>query len=199
MSRVTVFESVTLDGVMQGPGRADEDTRGGFKHGGWAVPYGDEEMGRAAAETMATTDAILMGRRTYEDVLAYWNTQTDNPYTAVLNTTLKLVASRSANTSLRWPNSDLLAGDAAGAVVQLRERPGRDLVVIGSGELARSLIARELVDRYTLLIHPLVLGSGRRLFGDDGTFAALRLIDTRTTTTGVIIATYQPGEQRRAP
>jgi dihydrofolate reductase len=192
MSKVVVFTSLTLDGVVQAPGRPDEDHRGGFQHGGWAQPYNDPVMGSVAAEGMATGGALLLGRRTYEDFFSFWPNQTDNPFTEVLNNTQKYVASTTLAEPLPWSNSTLLKGDAAEAVARLKEQPGKDMVVLGSGELVQSLMRRNLVDRYQLLIHPLVLGSGRRLFPDGGAFAALRLVDTVTTTTGVVIATYQP-------
>jgi dihydrofolate reductase len=191
MSRIVVISSLTLDGVMQAPGRPDEDTRGGFEHGGWAVPYNDEVMGRVMGEGMAQGGPLLLGRRTYEDFYGYWPNQTDNPFTEVLNNVQKYVASRTLKEPLPWTNSTLLEGEAEVAVTRLREKPGKDVGVLGSGELVQSLIRHNLVDEYLLLIHPLVLGSGRRLF-PDGAFAALRLVDTVTTTTGVVIATYQP-------
>jgi len=191
MSKAVVFMNLTLDGVMQAPGRPDEDRRGGFEHGGWAMPYATME---AAEESMAYTGALLLGRRTYEDFYAVWPNRTDNPFTAVLNNTQKYVASTTLSEPLSWSNSTLLKGDAAEAVARLKEELGKDLVILGSGELVQSLMRRNLVDEYVLLIHPLVLGSGRRLFADGGAFAALRLVDTKTTTTGVVIATYQLAE-----
>jgi dihydrofolate reductase len=193
MSKVIVVNNLTLDGVMQAPGRADEDPRGGFEHGGWALPYNDSVMGRVMGERMAAhTGALLLGRRTYEGFASFWPYQTDNPFTEVLNNTQKFVASRTLEEPLPWRNSTLLSGDAAEAVARLkREQPGQDLTVLGSGELLQSLMRRDLVDEYLLLIHPLVLGSGRRLFADDGAAAALRLVDSVTTTTGVLIATDQ--------
>ncbi len=191
MSKVVVFMNLTLDGVMQAPGRPDEDRRGGFEHGGWATPYATME---AVGESMSYTGALLLGRRTYEDFYAVWPNRTDNPFTAVLDNTQKYVASTTLVEPLPWSNSTLLKGDAAEAVARLKEEPGKDLVVLGSGELVQSLMRRNLVDEYVLLIHPLVLGSGRRLFTDGGAFAALRLVATSTTTTGVVIATYQPAE-----
>ncbi len=187
MSKVVVFMNLTLDGVMQAPGRPDEDRRGGFEHGGWAMPYATME---AAEESMAYTGALLLGRRTYEDFYTVWPNRTDNPFTAVLNNTQKYVASTTLEEPLSWINSTLLKGDATEAVARLKEEPGKDLVVLGSGELVQSLMRHNLVDAYVLLIHPLVLGSGRRLFPDGGAVAALRLVNTRTTTTGVVIATY---------
>jgi len=194
MPKVVVFTSLTLDGVMQAPGRPDEDRRGGFEHGGWALPYNDPVMGSVVAEGMASTGPLLLGRRTYEDFFSFWPHQTDNPFTEVLDNTLKYVASTTLEEPLPWRNSALLEGDAAEAVARLREQPGKDLVVLGSGKLARSLMRRNLVDRYVLLVHPLILGSGTRLFTDDVPLAALRLVDAKTTTTGVVIATYQPAE-----
>src|SRR5216683_558681 len=145
----------------------------------------------AAAESGATTDGILLGRRTYEDFYAVWPNQTDNPYTEVLNNTQKYVASTTLKEPLPWMNSTLLEGDAVDAVARLKHQPGKDIVVLGSGELVQSLTRGRLVDQYVLLIHPLILGSGRRLFTDTGSRAALKLVDTRTTSTGVVIATYK--------
>jgi dihydrofolate reductase len=192
MSDVVVFTSLTLDGVMQAPGRPDEDRRGGFAHGGWAQPYNDPVIASVAAEGMASSGSLLLGRRTYEDLHSFWPHQTDNPFTEVLDNAQKYVASTTLAEPLPWRNSTLLKGDAAEAVAGLKQQPGKDIVVLGSGELTRSLMRRDLIDRYTLLIHPLVLGSGRRLFADGGAFTALRLVHARTTTTGVVIATYEP-------
>jgi dihydrofolate reductase len=199
MSKIVAFTSLTLDGVMQAPGRQDEDRRGGFAHGGWALPYADSVLGAVSGGSMASTGALLFGRRTYEDFFGIWPKRTDdNPFTAVLNNTQKYVGSTTLKEPLPWVNSTLLKGDAAEAVARLKAQPGKDFVVLGSGVLLQSLMRRNLVDEYVLLIHPLVLGSGRRLFTDEGQFAALRLIDARTTTTGVVIATYQPAEAAAA-
>ena len=191
MSKIIAFTSITLDGVMQAPGRPDEDTRGGFEHGGWAVPYSDEAMGKISTESMAGTGALLFGRRTYEDFYGFWPHQTDNPYTDVLNESKKYVASRSLDEPPPWKNSTLLEGDAADAVAKLKEEPGKDIVILGSGALVRSLMPRGLIDRFVLLIHPLVLGTGQRLFADDGSDSRLKLTDTKTTPKGVLIATYE--------
>ena len=192
MSKLVVNENLTLDGVMQSPADPDEDRRDGFERGGWAPPYFDQVMGDAAAEGMAKEGAMLFGRRTFEQFASFWPTQPDdNPFAAVLNNRQKYVASRTLEEPLSWANSTLLRGDATEAVAELKEQ-GTDLVVLGSGELVRSLMQANLVDEYVLLIHPLVLGSGRRLFVDDGPSASLRLVNTKTTTTGVVIATYQP-------
>jgi dihydrofolate reductase len=192
MRKIVVFMNLTLDGVTQAPGRPDEDRRGGFEHGGWALPYADTVMGKVAGESMATTGGILLGRRTYEDFYSVWPHRTDNPFTEVLNNTQKYVASRTLKEPLPWMNSTLLKGDAAEAVARLKEQPGKDIVVLGSGDLLQSLMRCNLIDEYVLQIHPLILGSGRRLFTDGDSRAALRLVDTKTTSTGVIIATYQP-------
>ena len=191
MGNVVVIEHVTLDGVMQAPGRADEVQRDGFEHGGWAHARTDEVMGRVMGEGMARRGALLFGRRTYEDFFSFWPKQTDNPYTEVLDQRQKYVASRTLKEPLPWRNSTLLDGDAAEAVAKLKEEPGEDLGVLGSGQLVRSLMQRGLVDEFVLMIHPLVLGTGRRLFADGSAFAELRLTDATTTTTGVVIAKYQ--------
>ena len=193
MSRIIVNENVTLDGVMQAPGRPDEDRRDGFEHGGWGQPYFDEVMGQKAGEGMARTEAFLFGRRTYDDFATVWpNMPEDNPFAAVLNERTKYVASTTLREPLPWANSTLLQGDLHDAVTALKERQGNDIVVLGSGELVRSLMEGHLVDRYVLWIHPLVLGEGRRLFADGISSASLRLIDTVSTSTGVVIATYEP-------
>ena len=189
MGELTVVESLTLDGVMQAPGRPDEDTRGGFDQGGWAVPYADEVMGRAMGERMGGGGAIVLGRRTYEDFAGYWPKQQDNPYTEVLNRTQKYVASRTLEEPLPWESSTLLEGDA---IARLKDET-EHLTVLGSGELVGQLMRRGLVDEFLLLIHPLVLGTGRRLF-PDGAAAQLELADSLTTTTGVVIATYRAGQ-----
>ncbi len=186
--RVVAIENLTLDGVMQAPGRADEDTRDGFEHGGWAAPY--EAMGSLMGKRSGQTRGMLFGRRTYEDFAGFWPRQTDNPYTEVLDRATKYVASTTLEEPLSWVNSRLLPGDAATSVADLRAEGTGDLVVLGSGELVRSLMPHGLVDELTLLIHPLVLGRGRRLFTDGVEAAALRLVSSETTDTGVVIATY---------
>lgn len=191
MRKLSVTNSVTLDGVMQAPGGPDEDRRGGFEHGGWAAPFNDSIMAQKMGEGMAKKSELLFGRRTYENFASYWPFQTDNPFTEVLDNTQKYVASRTLGEPLSWKNSTLLKGDAADAVAALKESEGPDLVILGSGELITSLAERRLVDTYTLLIHPLVLGTGRRLFPDGAALAQFTLTDSVPTTTGVIIATYQ--------
>jgi dihydrofolate reductase len=189
---VVVINHLTLDGVMQGPGRADEDTRDGFDHGGWSVPYIDEVMGQALGTRMERSGGLLFGRRTYEDLMSYWNAQPDSPFTAALNNAPKYIASRTLREPLPWDHSSLLDGDAADAVAELKTQPGADLHIMGSGELIQTLMGRGLIDEYMLMIHPLVLGSGRRLFTEGSAFGSLRLIDATPTSTGVVIATYEP-------
>src|SRR5260370_4519255 len=166
MGRLIVFNSLTRDGVMQAPGRGDEDVRGGFPHGGWALPYADEAMGRAAAESGATSGAIVLGRRTYEDFYSVWPKQKDNPYTEVLNNTLKYVASATLKEPLPWMNSKLLEGDAAEAVAQLKKELSKDMVVLGSGQLVESLMGNDLIDEYMLVITPPALEYRHRLLHD---------------------------------
>jgi dihydrofolate reductase len=192
--KIVVNNYVTLDGVMQAPGHPDEDRRGGFEHGGWAAPYMDDVMLGAAQEGMAKSEAMLFGRLTYEKMRAAWSGQPDdNVFANVLNTRQKYVASRTLSEPLDWRNSTLLPGDAADSVTELRSRPGKDVVILGSGDLIASLMARDLIDEYVLLIHPLVLGSGRRLFPEGCAPKDLQLADSKTTTTGVVIATYTGG------
>ena len=191
MGKVVVVNNVTLDGVMQAPARPDEDTRGGFTHGGWAIPYNDAIMGQMMGERMAQPGSLLLGRRTYMDFYAVWPNRTDNPFTPVLNATQKYVASTTLAEPLPWSNSTLLKGDVAEAVARLKEQPEQNLGILGSGALIQTLIRHNLIDEFVLLIHPLVLGTGRRLFPDGVAPATLRLVNAVPTTTGVIIATYQ--------
>jgi dihydrofolate reductase len=189
MGKVIVMNAVTVDGVMQGPGRPDEDTRDGFAHGGWAVPYSDDAMAAKMGERMGKDRAWLFGRRTYEDLLATWNAR-GGPFKDALNDGRKYVASSSGETTLEWPNSTLVHGDVASGVADLKEGSGANLVVMGSGVLIGSLMAADLIDEYLLMIVPVVLGTGRRLFAG-GARASLRLVESVTTGTGVVICTYQ--------
>ena len=191
MSTVIVFTNLSLDGVMQAPGRPDEDRRGGFAHGGWAVPYAAMQQ---AGDSIANIGALLLGRRTYEDFYSVWPQRTGDPMSAMLDNLQKYVVSRTLAEPLPWINSTLLKGEAVETVGKLRERPGRDLVIMGSGELVRSLRRANLVDTYVLLIHPMIIGSGRRLFPEGDPFGSLRLVSVKTTETGVVIVTYQPAE-----
>ena len=190
--RLVVINHLTLDGTMQGPGRPDEDTRNGFSHGGWAIPGGDEVMGGVLGARMGRPDGgLLLGRWSYEEMLASWNAQ-GGPYKEALNAAPKYVVSGNPATRLEWPNSRLLHGDVPAAVVELKRSLTGDLVIMGSGQLIRSLLPYDLIDEYLLFIHPLVLGSGRRLFEHEDHPIKLRLVESTATTTGVIIATYHP-------
>lgn len=196
MGNLVMFMHLSLDGTMQAPGRADEDPRDGFRHGGWAAPAmqatDDPVLGAAIAEAMASAGPLLFGRRTYEDFYAVWPNRTDNPFTEILGRTQKYVVSRTLREPLPWQRSTLLGGDVGQAVARLKRESAGDTVVLGSGKLVRWLIGRDLVDRYILLIHPLLLGAGRRLFPAEGPCRRLRLLDARTTRTGVVITTYGP-------
>jgi dihydrofolate reductase len=182
---------MSMDGVIQAPGRPDEDTRDGFDRGGWAASYNDDVMAQRMGEGMASSGAMLFGRRTYDDFYGYWPQQTDNPFTPYLNQVTKYVVSNTLSEPLPWQNSILLPSDPASSVAALKAEPGPDLSVVGSAQLVRSLLAAKLIDRYLLLIHPLVLGQGRRLFDERGPGVDFELVDSLATSTGVIIATYQ--------
>jgi len=192
MRKITATVSLSLDGVMQAPGRADEDPRGGFEHGGWAQPYFDPTLAQIMGEGMSAGADLLFGRRTYEDFFKVWPGRTDNPFTEVLDRSRKYVASRTLKEPLPWQNSVLLAGDAAETMARLKQEPGKDLALLGSGDLMQTLMRHRLVDEYVLLIHPLLLGRGRRLFNDDASRTALRLTRSVPTTTGVVISFYRP-------
>ena len=190
MRQLTVIEFVTLDGVMQGLGSPDEDRDGDFTHGGWGASYGDHVQQEAALEGMQTTTAYLFGRRTYEQLLASWNAQ-GGPFKDALNNSPKYVASTTLEEPLPWPNSTLLRGDIVDGLRALKAQSGGVLAIMGSGVLIGSLMAADLIDEYLLMNHPLVLGTGRRLF-PGGVHVSLRLTDSVTTATGVVIATYEP-------
>jgi dihydrofolate reductase len=192
MRKIVVTNLLTLDGVMQAPGRPDEDRRGGFEYGGWAQAYNDEVMAREMGQGMAGGGDLLFGRRTYEDFYKVWANRTDNPFSEVLSKSQKYVASTSLEAPLPWGNSTLLKGDAAKAVAKLKEKRGNDIGVLGSGELLQTLMEHKLIDEYVLLIHPLVLGSGQRMFRDEAARMQLELVRSVPTTKGVIIATYRP-------
>jgi len=191
--RVLVVNHLSLDGVVQGPGRPDEDTRDGFRHGGWAEQAAaDPAIGAAMGERMGGDFAWLFGRRSYEDMLSHWN-RVGGPFKDGLNGTQKFVATSDPGADLPWPNSTVLSGDVPAAVAALRERPaGTTLVIMGSGRLIRSLLPHGLIDEMFLMIHPVVLGSGRRLFGPDDDIRPLHLVDSSVTDTGVLLATYRP-------
>ena len=188
--RVLVVNHISLDGVMQSPGRPYEDPRAGFAHGGWAAQANDPAIGAVMGERMGQDFAWLFGRRSYDGMLGYWN-EAGGPFKDGLNQPTKYVASSNPDANLPWPNSTLLSGDVPGKVAALREQPGGNLVVMGSGQLIRSLLPLDLVDELFLMLHPLVLGSGRRLFDSDGQAHYLRLVDSTATADGLLLATYQ--------
>jgi dihydrofolate reductase len=191
MRSIMVTMWVTLDGVVQGLGRPDEDARGGFTHGGWGQRYNDEVMGREMAKAMTTPGDMLFGRRTWQDFITAWGRLTDgNPVTTHMNAATKYVVSRSLKDADTWQNSILLRGDAVDTVADLKARPGRDLSIIGSASLVRDLHAAGLIDHYTLLIHPVTLGTGTRLFEGAAPLTEFDLTTSVTTTKGVIIAHY---------
>jgi dihydrofolate reductase len=187
-----VIEFLSLDGVMQAPGAPDEDTEGGFQHGGWQRPYFDEVLGATAAEGMAETDAYLFGRKTYEKMAAYWPTAPeDDPYGRHMNSTPKYVASRTLR-DVEWQNSTLIKGDVAEEVASLKEQPRKNIAVLGSGELVQTLLEHDLVDEFFLAVYPIVLGSGKRLFREADQVRKLSLVDSKPTSTGGVILTYRP-------
>jgi len=187
--RIVVCTNVSLDGVMQAPARADEDLRNGFEQGGWAAPYAAMAQ---VGQVFANADALLLGRRTYEDFYSVWPKRAESPFTPWLNGIRKYVASRTLAVPLPWVNSVLLKGEATTTVKPLKAEPGKDILVMGSGALVRSLMAARVIDEYILMIHPLVLGSGTRLFGETAARATLSLVGSTATSNGVVIATYRP-------
>jgi dihydrofolate reductase len=191
--RLTLHTFLTVDGVMQAPGGRDEDRDGGFAHGGWQAPYRDEDGGATVVGWFGHASAFLLGRKTYENFSRFWSTVTDpaDPIASKLNAMPKYVASTTL-ASTDWHNSALLGGDVAAEVAKLKELPGDELQVYGSGELAQTLIEHDLIDEYRLLYFPVHLGSGKKLFREGTRAAALRLVSTSSTKAGVIIATYAP-------
>lgn len=193
MGALTVIEFLSLDGVYQAPGQPDEDTEGGFRHGGWSRPYADEVLGATAAEGMARTGVQLFGRKTYEIMARHWpNAPEDDPYAKHLNNVQKYVASNTLRQEdLTWQHTTLLTGDVVAQVRAMKEQEG-DIGVLGSGNLVRTLAAHDLVDAYSLFVYPIVLGSGKRLFGDADEVRKLELVDSKTTTTGGLLLSYRP-------
>lgn len=192
MATLSVVNSVTLDGVIQAPAQPDEDTSNGFAHGGWAAPYADAKMVDAMSSGTAGEGVLLIGRRTYDDFAAAWpKAPAENPFTQVMHEYRKYVVSTTLTEPLEWNNSTLLTGDPIEAIAALKDELDGGITILGSGTLIRSLLRHNLIDEFTLLIHPLVLGSGIRMFDDDS-FATLTLQKTTITDTGVVIATYTP-------
>jgi dihydrofolate reductase len=188
---ITVTMWTSLDGVVQGLARPDEDTRGGFAHGGWGSRYDDEVMGQEMTQAMAKPGDMLLGRRTWQDFSIVWGSRTDgNPFSTRMNATTKYVVSRSLDDTDAWQNSVLLPGDAVDTVAKLKAEPGQNLGIVGSASLVSSLHAAALIDRYVLVICPLTLGSGTRLFDGPAPLTEFELTGSVTTTKGVIIAQY---------
>jgi dihydrofolate reductase len=194
MRKLIVQEWVSLDGVAQAPGSPNEDKSGGFKHGGWHLPYFDDMSRNWVVENLTGAGGYLLGRRTYENFAGHWpNASAEEQVLAQpLNTRPKYVASTTLTDPLAWQNSTVLKGNVATAVAALKQKDGGNLLVIGSPKLLQSLIAHDLVDEFRMMIDPLVVGSGKRIFGDHGALRPLRLVDSRVTTTGAILATYAP-------
>ena len=193
MPRLIVNEFLTLDGVMQAPGAKDEDRSGGFERGGWQLDYFDDVFGSTIMEGLAAAGGFLLGRRTYEIFAAHWpNQPAADPLAGTFNALPKYVVSTTLAEPLPWENSRLIRGDVPAELGKLKAEPGKELQVIGSGQLVQTLMQDGLVDEYRLWIHPILLGSGRRLFGVADAPIRLRLIDVKPTTTGVLIATYEP-------
>jgi dihydrofolate reductase len=192
MRALRVIEFMSLDGVIQAPGAPEEDTEGGFRHGGWQRPYVDEVLGKAAGQGMAETDAYLFGRKTYEAMASYWPTVSDeDPYARHLNSTQKYVASRTLGAT-DWAKSELIAGEVPEEVARLKSEPGGNIAVLGSAQLVRTLITHDLVDEYFLLVFPILLGSGKRLFGEAEGPKRLKLIESAATGSGGLMLTYRP-------
>jgi dihydrofolate reductase len=192
---IILSDFMSLDGVVQAPGGPEEDTEGGFANGGWSMPYFDVEvMGSAVDEVMQSTEALLFGRRTWQTMAAAWPDRAGDPFADRMNEIPKYVASRTlTQDDLGWPGSTLLpADDAIGAVRELRERQGGGLQVMGSSSLARQLVEHDLVDEYRLMVEPVLLGGGKRIFPDDGRARPLELVSATTAGTGVLICTYRP-------
>jgi dihydrofolate reductase len=192
MRKLVVIDFLSLDGVMQAPGQPEEDTEGGFKHGGWAIPYHDEGLAESVADSMAATDAYLFGRKTYENFAAYWPTAPrEIPFTDHLNNTDKYVVSKTLKNP-GWHNSTVIDGDIVDEVVRLKQQPGKNIAVLGSGELVQTLMKNDLVDEYFLTVYPILLGAGKRLFRDNDQLRKLELVDSTTTSTGGVVLTYRP-------
>jgi len=194
MPKLIVNEFLTLDGVMQAPGSPDEDRSGGFERGGWQLDYFDDVFGSTIMEGLDAAGGFLLGRRTYEIFAAHWpNQPADDPLAGTFNELPKYVVSTTLAERLPWANSKLIRGDVPAELAKLKDQPGKELQVIGSGQLVRTLVQHGLVDEYRLMIHPILLGSGKRLFREGADAPTkLRLVDVKPTTTGVLIATYQP-------
>jgi dihydrofolate reductase len=185
---------MTFDGVMQAPGGPEEDPSGGFEHGGWSVGYWDDQLGQAKGETMSAPFDLVLGRKTYEIFAAHWPHHPDDPGAEELNSANKHVASTTLK-ELEWQNSSLIEGDLAEGIRALKAQDGPELQVHGSANLLQTLIEHELIDEFRLQIFPLVLGSGKRLFGDGTVPAGFELVSSQVTTTGVTVVSYRTGAE----
>ena len=192
MRRLIVSTFLTLDGVMQAPGGPEEDDEGGFKHGGWSVTYWDDQMGQVMAEATSKPFAMVLGRKTYDIMAAYWPTAPEETGAKVFNDATKYVASRSRPDLGRWNNSVPIEGDAADGLTALKKEDGPELQVHGSANLIQSLLRNNIVDEYRLWVFPVVIGSGKRLFADGAIPSGLKLVDSKVSSTGVVIGTYEP-------
>lgn len=193
MRKLIVSEFLTLDGVMQAPGLPDEDRSGGFQHGGWQLPLMDDEAGNIVTEGLAATGGFLLGRVTYEIFAGFWpNAPADDRIAQTINRLPKYVVSTTLEEPLPWNNSHLINGDVAKEITRLKKEPGKDLRVIGSGELVQTLMKHDLVDQYDLMIYGILLGTGKRLFRDGSPKMSLRLVDSQISKTGVLIVSYEP-------
>ena len=193
MAKIVLSEFLTLDGVMQGPGAVDEDRSDGFDKGGWQLGHPDDTLGKYVLDGLAGAGGYLLGRRTYDIFAAYWpNQPADNPVARPMNSLPKFVVSRTLSEPLSWQNSTLINGDVASRLRQLKSEVDKDILVIGSGDLAQTLMANDLVDEYRLMVYPVVLGEGKRLFRDADATKRLRLTDSESTSTGVLLLTYVP-------
>jgi len=191
MRKLVVGTFLTVDGVMQAPGGPDEDREGGFEHGGWSVNYWDDVMGQIITESTVQAGALLLGRKTYEIFAAHWpRVSDDDPVAAKLNSVPKYVASRTLDQAT-WNNTTLIRGDVAEAVAKLKEQPGGEIQVHGSGDLIQTLMKHDLVDEYRLWVFPVLLGKGKRLFAEGTIPGGLKLVETKTFSTGVAIHTYE--------
>jgi dihydrofolate reductase len=190
--KLTVTEFVSLDGVSQGPGSPEEDTSDGFTQGGWLVPHMDEAFIHRAAEWLGQADALLLGRRTYDAFARDWPqiTDPDDPFTVLMNSLPKYVASHTLNAGT-WNRTTILSGDVAAQVAKLKQQPGRDLQIHGSARLAQTLLAAGLIDELRLVVAPIIVGHGRRLFPEGGAPAGLRLISSETTPRGLALQIYE--------
>jgi dihydrofolate reductase len=193
VANIVVSEFLTLDGVMQGPGSAEEDPSGGFDKGGWQLGYADGTSGRYVLDGLGAAGGYLLGRRTYDIFAAYWPNQgADNPVAGTMNSKPKFIVSRTLSEPLSWQNSKLIDGDVVGRLRQLKSEVDGDIMVIGSGDLAQTLMANNLVDEYRLMVYPVVLGQGKRLFRDADAVKRLRLTQSQATSAGVLLLKYEP-------